>query len=615
MMHGTLRAAAMVAGALFWGIAIFAAGAAAAEEAPVRSHGFATHGTLKYGPDFEHFDYVNPQAPKGGTVTRMAIGTFDSLNPFITKGTPAAGSSAIYDSLMKNARDEPSSEYGLLAKWVEVSPDGREITYRLREAARFHDDHPVRAEDVVWSFRTLRDEGAPFYRYYYRSVETVEALDPLTVRFRLKPGVNREMPLILGQLSVLPKHYWEGRTFKATTQEPPLGSGPYRIAEVDAGKSIVLERVEDYWGADLPVNVGHDNFDRMVFQYFRDPNVALEAFKAGNFDFRRENSAKNWATAYDTPAVRKGDIVKREFAHGRVAPMQGFVFNLRRELFQDVRVREALTYLWDFAWVNRTIMYDAYTRTDSYFDNSELEAKGEPGAKELAVLEPLRDQLPEAVFTTDYAPPTTDGSGNARDNLRKALGLLKEAGWTVKDGALVHGETGAPFAFEVLLNSNTLAPHTQSLQRNVERLGGTVEIRVVDDAQYQNRMEQFDYDVTVEVFPQSQSPGNEQRDFWGSAAAERPGSRNVIGVKDAAIDTLIEKLIASPDRETLVARTRALDRALLWHHLLIPMYHSETDRIAYWDRFGIPEEPPTQGTTPSIWWIDPEKDAALGDGG
>lgn len=607
-------AAFLIAWAAGAGLGGLGAGPAAAAESVApgeRSHGFAIHGDLKYGPDFTHFDYVNPDAPKGGTVTQLALGTFDSLNPFIIKGSPASGSGSIYDTLMKQSLDEPNSEYGLLAEWLSVSEDERVITFGLREEARFHDGEPVRADDVVWSFQTLKESGRPFYRYYYRSVEEVVALDDLTVQFRLAPGLNREMPVILGQVPVLPKHYWAERDFESTTLEPPLGSGPYRIGRVDAGKSITLERVEDYWGADLPVNRGHDNFDRRVIQYFRDPIVALEALKAGDLDLRSENSARFWATAYDTPAVRDGRLIKREFEHGRVSPMQAYVFNLRRPLFQDPLVREALTYLWDFEWVNKTIMYDAYVRTDSFFDNSVLEADGTPGPAELEVLEPLRDQLPPRVFTEDYVPPATDGSGNNRGNLRSALDLLKQAGWEVRDRKLVDAETGAPFAFEILLRSELFVPHTQSLERSVERLGGDVEIRVVDDAQYENRLESYDFDMVVGGWGQSHSPGNEQREYWGSEAAERPGSRNIAGISDPAIDALIEALIASPDRETLVARTRALDRALLWGFYMIPMYHIETDRIAYWDRFGVPEEIPMMGVSTDVWWIDADKDAAL----
>ncbi|MBP5858989.1 ABC transporter substrate-binding protein [Marivibrio halodurans] len=591
-------------------------GVVAKAQEPERHHGFAIHGDLKYGPDFPHFDYVNPDAPKGGTVTRLGRGTFDSLNPFIIKGTPAGAAAAVYDTLMTQPMDEPNTEYGLLAEWISVSDDKRTVTFGLRPEARFHDGHPVEATDVVWTFDTLREKGAPLYRYYYSAVDKAVAVDAHTVEFHLGEGMNQEMPVILGQLPVLPEHYWADKDFATTTLEPPLGSGPYRVADVDAGKAITLERVEDYWGADLPVNIGINNFDRIVYQYYRDPVVAIEALKAGEIDIRYENSSKFWATAYDVPAVEKGRLIKREFPHHRVAPMQGYIFNLRRPLFQDPKVREALTYLWNFEWVNKTIMYDSYVRTDSYFDNSDLEATGTPGPLEMEVLEPLRDQLPPRVFTQDYAPPASAPTDMDRNNLKAALGLLKEAGWVVNENRkLVHGETGEPFAFEILLHSDQFVPHTQSLERAVERLGGDVEIRPVDDAQYQNRVDNFDFDMTIELFGQSHSPGNEQLDFWGSAAADRPGSRNAIGIKNPAIDTLIEKLIASPDRETLVARTKALDRALLWNFYLIPMYHSEADRYIYWDKFGIPETVPSQGMTPEIWWVDPEKAAALGKAG
>ncbi len=592
----------------------FAASPAIAQQT-IRSHGWAIHGEIKYPADFPHFDYVNPDAPKGGDVVFGVPDTFDSLNPFITKGSPGAGSSAIYDTLMMSNRDEPNSEYGLLAEWIEVETNAEDIItairFGLREAARFHDGEPVRADDVVWTFNTLRDQGAPFYRFYYGNIAEVAALDDLTVEFRLTPADNQEMPVILGQVPVLPKHYWADREFDRTTLEPPLGSGAYRIAAVNAGQSVTLERVEDYWGSDLPVNVGHNNFDTIRYEYFRDRTVLLEAFKAGTLDIRSENSAKFWATAYDVPAVRDGRIVKREFSHERGTGMQAFVMNARKDIFADIRTREALTYLWDFEWVNKTIMYEAYSRTDSFFENSDLEAMGLPGALELEVLEPLRDQLPERVFTEDYVPPATDGSGNNRTQLRRGLELLQQAGWVVKDGALVHGETGAPFAFEVLLVQDLFTPHTQALVRGVERLGGTVNIRVVDAAQYQSRLASFDYDMIIGGWGQSMSPGNEQRDYWSSEAAEREGSRNTAGIRNPAIDSLVESLIAAPNREVLVARTKALDRALLWNFHVIPMYHSKVDRIAHWNRFGYPEEPPMMGTSSDFWWIDPNLDQVL----
>ncbi|WP_420418637.1 extracellular solute-binding protein [Pacificispira sp.] len=620
----TRRLAACLAAAALACSVQFAPPPAAAQET-VRAHGWAISGDLKYPPGFPHFDYVNPDAPKGGTITLGAGGTYDSLNPFIIKGTSAIArigsggaiaETMIFDTLMASNLDESGAEYGLLAEWIEVDSDAdgifTAVRFHLREEARFHDGEPVRADDVVWTFKTLIEQGAPQYRFYYGNVADVVALDERTVEFRLTPGENREIPSILGQLPILPKHYWQDREFNATTLDPPLGGGPYRITDVNAGQSITIERVKDYWAKDLPVNVGQHNFDRIRYIFFRDRVVMLEALKAGDIDFRAENSAKNWATAYDVPAVKDGRIVQKEFDHERGTGMQAYVMNTRREIFQDPVVREAMTYLWDFEWVNKTIMFDAYTRTDSFYENSELEATGLPGPKELAVLEPLRDRIPERVFTQDYEPPVTDGSGNSRELLMKALELLRQAGWNV-DGnrKLVHGETGKPFAFEVLLYSDLLVPHTQALKRGVERLGGSVELRVVDAAQYQNRLQTYDFDMVVSGWPQSLSPGNEQREFFGSDAAEREGGRNLAGVRDPAVDILIEDLIASPDRETLIARTKALDRVLLWNFYAIPMFHSKTDRFAFWNRFGYPENPPMMGTNPNIWWIDPELDAAL----
>jgi microcin C transport system substrate-binding protein len=620
----TRRLAACLAAAALACSVQFAPPPAAAQET-VRAHGWAISGDLKYPPGFPHFDYVNPDAPKGGTITLGAGGTYDSLNPFIIKGTSAIArigsggaiaETMIFDTLMASNLDESGAEYGLLAEWIEVDSDAdgifTAVRFHLREEARFHDGEPVRADDVVWTFNTLIEQGAPQYRFYYGNVAEVVALDERTVEFRLTPGENREIPSILGQLPILPKHYWQDREFNATTLDPPLGGGPYRITDVNAGQSITIERVKDYWAKDLPVNVGQHNFDRIRYIFFRDRVVMLEALKAGDIDFRAENSAKNWATAYDVPAVEDGRIVQKEFDHERGTGMQAYVMNTRREIFQDPVVREAMTYLWDFEWVNKTIMFDAYTRTDSFYENSELEATGLPGPKELAVLEPLRGRIPERVFTQDYEPPVTDGSGNSREPLMKALELLRQAGWNV-DGnrKLVHGETGKPFAFEVLLYSDLLVPHTQALKRGVERLGGSVELRVVDAAQYQNRLQTYDFDMVVSGWPQSLSPGNEQREFFGSDAAEREGGRNLAGVRDPAVDILIEDLIASPDRETLIARTKALDRVLLWSFYAIPMFHSKTDRFAFWNRFGYPENPPMMGTNPNIWWIDPELDAAL----
>ena len=575
------------------------------------AHGFAVNHALKYPAGYTHFDYVNPDAPKGGSLVLEGFGTYDSLNPFITKGNADLGVTRIYDSLMRQVLDEDSAVYGLLAKSIEVPEDGDWVEFKLRPEARFHDGHPVTSEDVAWTFRMLKEKGRPLYRYYYAAVADVLTPDDHTVRFVLHPGENKEMPLILGELYVLPKHYWETREFEKTTLEPPLGSGPYRLVKVDPGKSMTYERVEDYWAKDLPVARGFDNFGTIRVDYYRDRTISREAFKAGAIDLWAENSAKEWATAFDIPALKSGNLIQKEFDHHRVAPMQGYAFNLRKPLFQDIRVREALAHAWDFEWVNRTIMYNAYTRTDSFFDNHELSSTGLPSAEELSILEPLRGKIPDRVFTEPYVPPSTDGSGNNRSNLRKAVKLLAEAGWRVKDGVLTHHETGESFVFEIMLRTNSLEPHTQPLVKSLERLGIEASIRIVDDAQYRRRLDTFDFDMIVAGFAQSVGPGNEQRDYWGSASANREGTRNTMGISDPAIDTLIETLIASPDRAALITRTRALDRVLLWNHFIIPMYHGKTDRLVYWNRFGIPEFIPDRGVNPAVWWIDPEKDAVL----
>jgi microcin C transport system substrate-binding protein len=579
------------------------------------SHGIAMHGDLKYAPGFAHFDYVDPAAPKGGELKQAAVGTFDSFNPFIVRGNPAGGITRIYDTLMTPSADEPFSEYGLLAETIETPADRSWVAFTLRPGARWHDGEPITAEDVIWSFETLRTKGQPFYRAYYDGVAKVEKVGERTVKFTFKPGQNRELPLILGQLVVLPKHWWEGREFDSTALEPPLGSGAYKVESFDAGRRVVYRRVPDYWGKDLPVNVGRDNFDTIVVDYYRDDTVELEAFKAGEYDLRPESSSKAWATAYDFPAVKDGRVVKEEIPHSRPAGMQGFAFNLRRPLFQDPRVREALGLAFDFEWSNRTLFYDQYTRTRSYFDNSELAAKGLPSEGEKKLLEPLRGKVPEQIFTTEYQPPRTDGSGNNRENLKRAVDLLKQAGYEVdpKTRKLVDAKTGKPFEFEILLVSPLFERVVLPYAKSLERLGITAKVRTVDSAQYRRRLDTFDFDVVVGSFPESLSPGNEQRSFWGSAFADKPGSQNAIGIADPAIDTLVEAVIAAPDRKSLVDATRALDRVLQWGFYVVPNWHIPYDRLAYWDRFGRPAKVPEQGVQTDTWWVDPAKAAKLGE--
>jgi microcin C transport system substrate-binding protein len=588
----------------------FSPAAAAAEDGPAWNHGLAMHGDLKYGPDFAHFDYVNPNAPKGGKTRRGAIGTFDSFNGFIIKGNPA-GVGAIYDTLMANSADEAFSEYGHLAEAVRTPDDRSWVEFRLREGARWHDGAPITVDDVIWTFNTLREQGAPFYRFYYGGVERAYATGDRTVRFDFVAGQNRELPLILGQLSVLPKHYWQDRTFDETTLEPPLGSGPYRIGDFEAGRFYELVRVDDYWGRDLPTAKGLDNFDVIRAEYYRDATIALEAFKSGEFDLRAENSSKAWATGYDGPGLENGWYVTEEFHHDRPSGMQAFVYNLRRAKFREPEVRRALAYAFDFEWSNTNLFYGQYAQTRSFFDNSELAATGLPGEAELALLEPLRGQIPDKVFTEEYNPPKTDGSGRIRANLREASKILNDAGWTIENGKRIDPATGEPLTFEVLLVSPLFERIVLPFKQNLAKLGVDISVRTVDPSQYQRRLDAFDFDMIVGSWGQSLSPGNEQLDFWGSDAAARPGSRNYIGVQDPAVDTLIGHIISAQDRAALIAACRALDRVLQWNHFVIPQWHATYDRLAYWDIFGKPDVVPTRGVQTNAWWIDADKQKAL----
>jgi len=582
-----------------------------AQEKTATTHGIAMHGDLKYAATFRNFDYVDPDAPKGGNVKLAATGTFDSLNSFIVKGSPAAGVGFIYDTLLTSSDDEPFSEYGLLAESITVPDDRAWIEFHLRPEARWHDGVPVTPEDVIWTFNTLLEKGQPFYRFYYGSVASVEKTGERSVKFKFSPGENRELPLIIGQLTVLPKHYWESREFDKTTLEPPLGSGPYRIKEVDPGRAIVVERVADYWGKDLPVKQGFNNFETIRYDYYRDSNVMLEAFKAKAYDYRSENSSKAWATEYDIPAVEDGWLKKETVEHHRSSGMQGFVFNTRQNKFTDKRVRQALAYGFDFEWSNKHLFYGQYARTRSYFDNSELAAIGLPSPEELVLLEPYRGQIPDEVFTAEYNPPQSDGSGNIRKNLRAASKLLRDAGWEIKDGKRTNVATGEILDFEILLISPLFERIVLPFAKNLEKLGVAVTVRTVDTAQYVRRMDTYDFDVIVSTFGQSLSPGNEQRSYWGSAAATMEGGRNYLGISDPVIDKLIEHVIAAPDRKALVTATRALDRVLQWGQWLVPHWHIKYDRIAFWNKFGRPAITPSHGNQFMAWWIDADKEMAL----
>jgi microcin C transport system substrate-binding protein len=556
---------------------------------------------------------VNPNAPKGGEVTLTALGSFDSFNPFILRGTPAVGSNLIYDTLLARNLDEPLSQYGHLARIIELPADRKGVTFELREGARWHDGRPITAEDVVFSFNALRANGRPFFRSYWADVTEVVAEDPRRVTYRFRTDENRELPLILGEMSVLPKHYWEARDFTRPSLDLPLGSAAYRIERFDPNRSVVLRRVPDYWGRDLPTMRGMSNFDTIRYEYFRDTTVAFEAFKAGQIDFRQENVARDWATGYDFPAARRGLATKQEIRHEIPTGMQAFAMNLRRPLFQDARVRRALIEVFDYEWMNINLFYGAYTRTESYFSNSDFASRGLPEGRELEILNQYRGRVPESVFTEEYRLPKTDGSGNNREGLRRALALLREAGWVVRDRRLVNAE-GKRFEFEILLQGATFERVALPYVQWLERLGIAARVRTVDPAQYQVRVDAFDYDMTIDSMGQGFHPGNEQRDYWTCAKARENGSQNVAGICDPVVDELVEMVIAAPNQAELVARTRALDRVLLQHNYTIPQWHSRSFRIAFWERFGRPEKTPRYGLGfPGGWWIDPARDAALAE--
>lgn len=585
---------------------------ALAQEPVTPVHALTMHGTPKYGPAFTHMDYTNPDAPKGGTLRLHAIGTFDSLNPFIIKGTPAAGllflgQSLTYDSLMDQSTDEPFSMYCLLCETVELPKDNKSITFNLRKDAKWHDGTPVTADDVVWSFNSFMEKGSPFFKAYYGDVENVVAESPTRVTFKFKHGDNAELPLILSQISILPKHYWtaEGRDIGASSLVPPLGSGPYKFGKIAPGRSIEYVRVPDYWGKDLPLNKGKFNYDRITYDYYRDSDVALEAFLAGEYDFRDENTAKLWAESYNVPQVKDGRIIKAEIAHKRPAGMQGFIYNTRRPVFADKKVREALAYAFDFEWSNKQFAFGSYKRSRSYFSNSELASTGLPQGRELEILEKYRGKIPDEVFTAEYNPPKSDGSGNNRAGLAKAKEILDAAGWAMgPDG--VRAKNGVKLAFEIIDSNPQFERWTLPFINNLKKLGIKASFRTVDPAQYQNRMNEFDYDMTVMSIGQSDSPGNEQRDFWSTAKADMPGSRNYMGVKDPVVDEIVEDLIKAKSREDLVAYTHALDRVLQWNFYLIPHWHIDHWRLVWWNKLEKPAK--LSDLTPGVtdtWWAKP----------
>jgi microcin C transport system substrate-binding protein len=588
-------------------------GSALAQDEVTKSHALSLYGDIKYAPDFTHFDYVNPEAPKGGTVRDYTVGTsFDTFNPFVLKGVPAAGAGSLFDTLTVRAADEPDTAYGLVAESMEIPKDRTWVIYHLRPEARFNDGTPITADDVLWTFNTLREKGRPIYRVYYGDVVKAEKTDEHGVKFTFKDGENRELAQILGEMPVLSKAYFTSHEFERAALEAPLGSGPYVLDSFEPGRTVTYRRVENYWGKDLPVNRGRNNFDVVKSIYYRDRSASLEGFKAGDYDRRLEFTARDWMEGYDSPAFRAGLYKKEVIPRGGVRPLQGFGFNTRRPIFADRRVREALGYALDFEWTNKTFFYGLYERSNSYFGNSELAATGLPEGDELKVLDAYRGRIPDDVFTKQYEPPKTDGSGNIRENLRKALELLKQAGWSVKDGRLANDKTGEPFEFEILLSADSAFTRiTQPFVENLKRIGIAASIRGVDDAQYTKRLQNFDFDMTIVAMGQSLSPGNEQRDYWTSAAAETPDSQNLMGIRDPMVDELVEKLIASPDRKTLVANTRALDRGLLWGFYIIPQWYDGNYRLVSWDKFSRPPAPPKYNLGLDTWWFDQAKADAL----
>lgn len=579
-------------------------------------HAISLHGTPKYGPNFKHLDYVNPDAPKGGTLKQHVIGTFDSLNPFIVKGSPAAGmsfirSGLVYESLMQNAWDEPFTLYGILAESITVADDKSWVSFKLREEAKWHDGVPVTADDVIWTFETLTEKGQPFFKAYWGDVETIEAISDKEVMFKFGVAGNAELPLIIAEMSILPKHYWtaEGRNFDETSLEPPLGSGPYKIGKVDSGRSIEYVRNPDWWGKDLPFFKGMYNFDRLQYDYYRDDNVAHEAFLSHDYDVKQENTAKTWQERYTVAKSKQSQLKKEIIENERPSGMQAFVYNIRRPVFQDIKVREALAYGFDFEWSNKQFAYGDYIRTNSFFENSELASHvGLPSEDELKILEPVRDQIPPRVFTDIYQAPVTDGSGNIRNNLRVGIKLLEEAGYTELNEEGIRYKTledGSKqlLKFEMLHFSSTFERWVLPFVKNLKRMGVDANFRIVDTAQFQRRVDSFDFDMLLSGFGQSNSPGNEQREFWGSDKAAVNGSRNYIGIQDPVIDDMITGIIHATSREDLVTKTRAMDRVLLWNHYVIPMWHYPKWRIAYWDNITRPEN--LSGISPLIsttWW-------------
>jgi len=576
-------------------------------------HGLSTFGDLKYPADFKHFDYVNPNAPKGGRFSTYGgpPNSFDSFNPFILKGDAATGLSMLFDTLMERSGDEPDAMYGVVAKEVAVAKDGKGVTFRLRPEAKFSDGSAIRADDVVFSFDTLKAKGHPSYRILMRDVTKAEVLDPGTVRFIFTGELTRDLPATVAGLPVLSKAYYTKNEFDQTTLEPPLGSGPYLISDFRPGAQITYKRRDDYWAKDLPNNRGMNNFDEIRFEYYRDRTAALEGFKSATYDFREEFTARDWTTGYEVPAVRDGRMKRITLPDANPSGAQGFFFNTRRAKFSDPRVRKALDYAFDYEFTNKNLFYGLYKRTNSYFENSDMKAEGKPSPEELALLEPFRDKLPKAVFEEPYTSPVSDGSGTDRRLLREAARLLDEAGCKMKDRQRVC-PSGDVLDIEFLIFEASFERVIAPYLKNLQAIGVSASIRRVDSAQYQRRAKAFDFDVVTSRFVMRLTPGNEMRNYWASENADVEGSVNLAGIKDPVIDVLLDKVVAAKSRTELVTATRAIDRVLRAGHYWVPQWYKASHHIAYWDKYSFPEKKPEYSRgAPDTWWYDAEKAAKV----
>ena len=563
-------------------------------------YGLSMYGDLKYPADFTHFDYVNPDAPKGGTFKRASIGSFDSLNPFIVKGTAATGIGMIYDTLLKSSRDEPFSTYGLIAEKMKIADDYSSVSFLINKKARFHDGHAISASDVKFSFNLLIEKGAPLYKSYYSGVKEVVIDNPQQVTFYFKEKGNRELPLIIGQLAILPEHYWTDKDFTKSGLTIPLGSSAYRVDSFEAGKRITYQRVKDYWAKDLPVNKGFDNFDTLIFDYYRDDGVAFEAFKSGAFDYRLESSSKRWATGYQGGNFASGKIITANIPDKTPQGMQGFWFNLRKDKFKNVNVRKAIGLMFDFEWTNKTLFYGAYTRTDSFFSGSELATSVDISQPEINILSPYKSSLSEAVFSP-ITLSKTEADGNVRSQMRQAVALLAKAGYQLKDSKM-QDKDGQQLSFEFLLYSKSFERIVHPFRRNLQRIGIKTSIRLVDISQFINRLNNFDFDLVSLPKGQSISPGNEQIGYWGCDSSMHVGTSNWSGLCKPVIDKLAKQVNMANTREELVNTVKALDRVLLSEHIVIPQWYLPAYRIAYWNKFSHPKIAPIYDLGVSTWW-------------